>query len=116
MKRDEASAVEGMGLAEAIGEVIKLNSDVYREGMTQGADTERRRLMPLLQAIFNAYRQALADPKTLMPTALHLALANAQRTVGEIRGLQPARRFVYQTQRDGGGDIGPGGTQLRPGS
>lgn len=72
----------------------------FESGMSVGAVSERNRLLPLFQAIFNAYRRALADPNANLPTPLHLALANAQRVVGELRSFEDARKFI--------GDADPG--------
>lgn len=101
---------------------MRQTTELHQRMIEIGKKIERDNLLPYLQAIFNAYRQALADPKYAMPPALHLALADAQRLVGEIRGLQPARNFVKDTRaawekdQQGTYDMSPRGGSLRPGS
>lgn len=65
-----------------------------------GRDAERERLLPYFQAIFNAYRTALADVNINIPQALHFAMADAQREVGEIRGRALAREFTEGVKAD----------------
>lgn len=81
--------------------LLDQTSEASQRLIQVGGEIERDRLLPHFQAIFNAYRKALADQKTTMPTPLHLAIANAQREVGEIRGLQLARNFVDDARKAG---------------
>lgn len=74
--------------------IINDSTDLQQKMIRIGQQIERDRFIPHLQAIFNAYRKALTEAKYTMPPALHLALANAQREVGEMRELAPARNFV----------------------
>lgn len=79
--------------------LLDQTSEASQRLIQVGGEIERDRLIPHLQAIFNAYRTALTDAKYAMPPALHLALANAQREVGEMRALQPARNFVSEADK-----------------
>lgn len=73
--------------------MLKANIDTYAEGATAGITAERKHWIDdVLQPIFTAYRRALADPKVVIPTTLHAALANAQREVGAIREAQAAAK------------------------
>lgn len=89
-----------MNTAVDFTKLINDTTDMSRRMIQIGQQVERDRLIPHLQAIFNAYRKALTEAKYTMPPALHLALANAQREVGEMRKLQPARDFVGDASDD----------------
>lgn len=88
-----------MNDAVDFAKIINDSTDLQQRMVKIGQQIERDRLIPHLQAIFNAYRTALTDPKYTMPPALHLALANAQREVGEMRALQPARDFITEADK-----------------
>ena len=55
---------------------------------------EQSALQPHFQAIFYAYRKALGDPRTVIPTPLHLAIANAQRCVDEMHEGQDEHKTI----------------------
>lgn len=74
--------------------MVKDITRVQMVGMESGADLERRRMLPYFDAIFVAYRRALGDPRTVIPSPLHCALANAQRFVGELREGQDEHKAV----------------------
>lgn len=73
-------------LKENLFDIVSTINRVSVTGMETGADLERRRLLPYFEAIFTTYRTALGNPKTVIPTPLHLAIANAQRFIGEMQG------------------------------
>lgn len=62
--------------------------------MNTAVELERRRMLPVFEQVFVAYRRALGDPKAKIPTPLHVAIANAQRFVGELKDGQDEHKAV----------------------
>lgn len=88
-----------MNDAVDFAKIVNDSTDLQQRMIKIGQQIERDRLVPHLQAIFNAYRKALTSSKFSMPPALHQALADAQREVGEMRDLQPARDFISEADK-----------------
>jgi hypothetical protein len=81
-----------------------------------GVESEKERLYPLFAKIYAAYDAAIKQGAEV-PPLLVAAIAVAQASTGPIRTTaSKAAAFSYAPHRDGAGDIGPGGTALRPGS
>lgn len=107
--------------------------NLYAKGIGAGIDAERAHWFLVLDGIFAAYRKALCDEKTTMPTPLHLAISNAMREVGDIRDAQAAakkaeheeayaehqirrdQRQRYEGRDDGSQDVDLVGRALRAG-
>jgi hypothetical protein len=76
---------------------FKMSSAIARvseAGIQTGSDLERRLLLPYFDDIFATYRRALGDPAVRIPSPLHVAIANAQRFVGELREGQDEHKLM----------------------
>lgn len=85
--------------------------------------------MGLLAAIFAAYHKACNDPKSKIPTPLHVAIARAHLEVGNIHREEDRvsayanamikrdqERPAWERDQQGSFDISPRGGLFRPGS
>ena len=77
MKTAAARNSENFNFGEYLKEQHSLMHANYMAGMDY-AETQHRTIM---RAIANAYEAALADPKTVIPTSLHVMLEAVRETV-----------------------------------
>ncbi len=90
LRRAEEMLEEGAAIIDSGGEPTRPRGSVYGEGAEAvEADTERQRVLPVVEALAGRFPEAILSVDTYKPAVAREALAAGAHLINDITGLRP---------------------------